>query len=62
MQTANGDIWNVEPKDAWIVVPTNVGWKRDGSNVMGAGLAKQARLKFKQLPYDYGKWLSLIHI
>lgn len=48
MQEETGDIWGYlnEPHNCEIVIPTNVGWKADGLNVMGAGLAKQAVKKY----------------
>ena len=48
-----GDVW-VLGKNSWIVIPTNIGWKKDGSNVMGRGLAKQAAIRFPKFPYWYG--------
>ena len=56
MKRTTGDIWDAPPTDAWIVVPTNVGWKRDGTNVMGSGIAEQAKVKFDDLPHRYGRW------
>ena len=56
MLRAIGDIFVVEPKDGWIVIPTNVGWREDGRNVMGAGLAKLASARYRSLPLDYGRW------
>lgn len=39
-----------------LTVPTNVGWKKDGSNVQGAGIAKQLKENFKNKNYalEYG--------
>ena len=54
MKKLKGNIWTIKPIDAWIVIPTNVGWKRDGRNVMGRGLAKQASIKYENLDLDYG--------
>lgn len=48
-----GDIWRFHPH-SWVVIPTNLGWTKDGKNVMGAGLAKQAAQKFPDLPAWYG--------
>jgi len=50
------DIWDAEPISGYIVVPTNIGWKSSGENVMGAGLAKQAADRYFELPRFYGKW------
>lgn len=38
------DIWKFEGY-CNIVIPTNIGWKSNGENVMGAGLAKQLSQK-----------------
>jgi len=56
MITIHGDIWKefeARP-ESYLVIPTNVGWKADGENVMGRGLAKQAAEKFPELPGLYG--------
>ncbi|MFA5130770.1 MAG: hypothetical protein WC477_07735 [Patescibacteria group bacterium] len=56
MQKTKGDLFECEPKSGWVVISTNVGWTRDGSNVMGAGLAKTAAMRWPNLPVDYGAW------
>lgn len=48
------NIWDLHPL-SWVVVPTNIGWKKNGSNVMGAGLAKEAASRFRGLARWYGK-------
>ena len=49
------DIWDVyDARKYWIVITTNIGWKRNGENVMGAGIAKQAANRFPWLPEQYG--------
>ncbi len=40
----------------WVVVPTNVGWKSNGCNIMGKGLALEAKNLFPSLPKLYGEW------
>lgn len=52
MREANGNIWQFLP--APIVVPTNIGWKKDGTNVMGKGLARQAAERYPDLPLLLG--------
>lgn len=52
----NDDIWDAEPIDGFVVIPTNIGWKSNGENVMGVGLAKQAAERFPELPKLYGRW------
>jgi hypothetical protein len=39
-----------------IVIGTNVGWKHDGSNVMGRGLALEAVTRYPSLSQMYGRW------
>ncbi|HQN17708.1 MAG TPA: hypothetical protein PKV86_01150 [Syntrophobacteraceae bacterium] len=58
MITIHGDIWKEfeERPESYLVIPTNVGWKADGKNVMGRGVAKQAAEKFPELPGIYGGW------
>lgn len=47
------DLW-AGPASAWRVVPTNRMTRRDGSAVMGAGIALQAAKRFPDLPQAYG--------
>ncbi len=53
MLFATGDLWDYLPSHA-IVIPTNLGWTSSGSNVMGAGVAKQAAQRFGWLAGWYG--------
>jgi hypothetical protein len=41
---------------AEIIIPTNQGWRADGTNVMGAGLAKQAVDRYPGIDQWYGAW------
>lgn len=50
-----GDLWDMYADDKWIVITTNIGWKKDGCNPMGAGIARQAASKYPDLPAWYGK-------
>ncbi len=57
-----GDIWDYEGN--WdIVIPTNAGWRKDGRNIMGRGLARQAAKELAvqsvDLPLVYGKYCQL---
>jgi hypothetical protein len=55
MQIQKGDIWVLAKSGGgWVVIPTNTGWKHNGDNVMGRGLARQAADKFPSLPTWYG--------
>ena len=49
-----GDLWNYHSEGKWVVVTTNIGWKKNGSNPMGAGLARTAAEKYPELPGWYG--------
>lgn len=51
-----GDIWFWHKLGNYIVVPTNAGYRSDGANVMGAGIAKEAATRFSELPYKYGEY------
>jgi len=55
MKEETGNIWHYPPRGYLIVIPTNMGWRKDGWNVMGRGLAKQASMKFPKLPAIYGE-------
>lgn len=49
-------IWKCHDAGMYVVIPTNVGWTKGSSNVMGAGLAKQAAQKYNWLTRHYGDW------
>jgi hypothetical protein len=55
MITRQGNIWDHHAEGGWIVITTNIGWKNDGTNPMGAGIAKTAADKYPELPLWYGK-------
>ena len=46
MRLERGDIWDRLNRKYHIVIPVNVGWSRDGKNIMGKGLAKEAKLRY----------------
>jgi hypothetical protein len=48
------DIWDHWFAGNWIVITTNVGWKSDGTNPMGAGIAKKAAELVPGLARWYG--------
>jgi hypothetical protein len=68
-----GDIWQAwaalgipRPGDGllirpWVVVPTNVGWKRSGEAVMGVGIALAAVQRDRDLARRYGAHCELLH-
>lgn len=49
-----GNIWTHHAEGGWIVITTNIGWKKDGCNPMGAGIAKAAADKYPKLAEWYG--------
>jgi len=54
MKTQYGDIFSIRTENDFLVVPTNVGWKRNNHNVMGAGIARRASIIYPDLPLSYG--------
>lgn len=52
-----GNIWDFHHLNNYVVIPTNLGWNKQKENIMGAGLALQAREIFPELPVKYGKFL-----
>jgi hypothetical protein len=58
LKETTGNIWALAElsSPSWVVVPCNIGWKSDGANVMGAGVAKDAANKFPGLDIAYGSW------
>jgi hypothetical protein len=51
------DVWDLHAAGLWVVIPTNVTCKGDGTAVMGAGLALDAATRFPDLPARYGRAL-----
>ena len=58
MKEITGDIWDYHDKGNWIVVTTNGTVKKDGTAVMGRGIALQAKQKFPDLPKKLGELLK----
>jgi hypothetical protein len=54
---SSANIWDDHAAGHYAVIPTNTVVKSNGEAVMGAGLAKQARDKFKGLSARYGAYL-----
>ncbi len=52
------DVWELHEGGFWVLVPTNMCRKKDGSAVMGAGLAKDAALRYPGLAARYGRALG----
>lgn len=59
MTEAKGNIWDYGGTH-WIVVTTNIGWRANGWNVMGRGIASEAAEMFLDLPKLYG-WFCKAH-
>jgi hypothetical protein len=55
MRERVGSLWTLHSDGRPVVVETNIGWKKDGSNPMGAGMAKVAAEKYPELPGWYGR-------
>lgn len=52
---SSDNIWDIyHSTDSAIVIPTNIGWKTNGANPMGVGMAKAAADIAPNLPYWYG--------
>jgi len=60
MQEVTGDIWGID-RACCVTIPTNVGYRADGRNVMGKGLARAAALRFPWLAETYGND-CLLHV
>ncbi len=49
-------IWDYAGLGYYVGVPTNIGFRSDGCNVMGRGLAFDAAQRFPKLAMMYGRW------
>lgn len=58
MLRLNGNLWYFHNWKFFIIIPTNGTIKIDGTNVMGRGLAKQAAIRYKDLPKMLGDALA----
>ena len=59
MKEIKGNIWTHHSAEIPIVIPTNGYVKDNGENVMGRGLAKQAKARFPKLPKELGRRIRL---
>ena len=57
MKEILGNIWDCR-REGWVAVTTNGVVKRDGSCVMGRGVALQAKQRFPRLPYELGRLIQ----
>ena len=60
MQEVTGDIWDFHEQGHLVCITTNGFVKKNGECVMGAGVAKQAKVKFPDLPARVGEDLRLM--
>ena len=56
-----GNMWDVYHKTDVFMITTNPIMRQDGAVVMGRGIALEAKTRFPQLPYDFGKRLKELH-
>lgn len=54
MNSTTGDIWALSTRDDAIVVPVNIGWRLDGSGVLGRGIARDAARRWPWLRKAWG--------
>src|SRR5579859_3374818 len=54
MKIIHEDIWQFHGPGSWIGVTTNHSVKKDGCNVMGKGIAREAADRYPQLPFLLG--------
>jgi hypothetical protein len=55
---AGTNLWGLHDAGLWVVIPTNLRRKADGTAVMGAGLALAAARRFPDLAARYGDALG----
>lgn len=53
LDIVRGNLWDYHPEN-WCVITTNIGWGARGQAIMGAGVAKQAIMRFPELALWYG--------
>jgi hypothetical protein len=54
MREIRGELWDYWDLGSWVVVTVNGAVRYDGACVMGRGIAKEAAIKFPDLPYRLG--------
>lgn len=64
MKEIKGDIFKLQEDtpSSFIVIPTNLGYTKDGKNVMGRGLALVVKNKHKSIDLWYGKVCKERHL
>lgn len=58
MLQINGNIWYFHEWEKWVVIPTNGEVKKNGSAVMGAGLAKKLSNKYPNFSSTLGSLIT----
>lgn len=53
MKQVEGDIWDLHAFGYAIIVPTNIGWRRDGRAIFGRGIAEGCAERF---PMTLERW------
>lgn len=59
VREVRGDLWDYWENGHWVVITTNGDIRADGANVMGRGVAKEAAIRFPELPMRLGDRLSV---
>jgi len=54
MKTVRGSIWKLSGPLDYVVIPTTIGWRKDGTAIMQTGLARQAATRYEDLELWYG--------
>lgn len=58
MRQVKDDLWKYHKKGFYICITTNGAIRKDGACVMGAGIARQAKQRYPDLPFLLGKRIS----
>lgn len=56
MKQIRGDMFSPAFEEYRKVIPTNIGWRKDGKNVMGRGLALYGTKRYPDLSFWYGQF------
>lgn len=54
MKEERGNVWTHHKRGYWAVITTNGSVRTDGAAVMGRGVARQAAVKYPDLPFELG--------
>jgi hypothetical protein len=58
VQLEQGDMWSIFDITDVFMITTNPIRRKDGAVVMGRGIALEAKTRFPQLPYEFGRSLD----